>query len=669
MGLEDIVFKTSYDSETDDIANDFYGPCLANSTDYWRASGYFSSTLFDVLGHYLKDFLNNSGKMRLITNIEFSEKDIEAIELAENSTKYAEDKIKQIIEREFSPPMSKGTVLMTKLLQLGRLEIKVAAKISGPGIFHEKIGIFFDEEYAMAITGSMNDGEYALELNAESFDVMRPIYGKADEERIENKIARFKKLWDGKNHGTYRAYSWSDEITKKLVKIMKDSESGNYVNNLDTEYGVKADPRFIEHQTNAINLFFEDFDSTKSKPPMPAGGRGILCMATGSGKTYTALQIMERLFRENKIDQVIITTHLKDVCDQWAKKLEEAGKYPVFRQFDGESQAGEFEFHEEKGILVAGREGFCEYLISNFSNPSEREKNRLNRTFLIIDECHNFRGESYQRKMDKITENFTYRLGLSATPESAYDSEANDFLYKSISNHGILCPYFEFKLEDAIKKGILCSFNYHSIPYELSPEKVEERRNLLISLETNKTEKDLVKRAKMEKILPQMIAKIHKLAPSKAKHFEEMIIKSGGKDSEYLTRCIIYCEDTAYMNEHVIPMIGKYTSLWKSYVGNESNIHLERFANNEIEVLIACGKLNEGIDIKSIKNIIMFSYTGAAESLVVTQRIGRALRITQEDPDKKANIFDFYWEEANPDSSEIKRKDWLTNLANIEPEG
>jgi superfamily II DNA or RNA helicase len=668
MGLEDFVFKTSYDSETDDIANDFYGPCLANSTEYWRASGYFSSTLFDVLGHYLKDFLNSEGKMKLITNIEFSEKDIEAIELAENSEQIAEDKIKQIIENEFTPPLSKGSVLMTKLLQMGRLEIKVAVKISGPGVYHEKIGIFFDEDYAIAITGSMNDGEYALEWNGESFDVMRPIHGDADKERISNKISRFKKLWSGKIHGTYRAYDWSEEATKKLIKKMEYTESGDYQRENKTDFGIVADPRFVEHQTKAINLFFEEYDPKFSESPMPAGGKGILCMATGSGKTYTALQIMERLFEENKIDQVIITTHLKDVCDQWAKKLEDSGKYPVFRQFDGKNQGSEFEFHDGNGILVAGRGGFCEFLLSNFSNPNEADKKRLNRTFLIIDECHNFRGETYQNKMDNITENFNYRLGLSATPESMYDSEANEFLYKSISNNGVRKPYFEFKLEDAIKRGILCSFNYHSIPYELSVEKVNERRGLLISLENNKKEKDPIKRAENEKILPQLIAKIHKLATSKPKHFERMITESGGKDSPYLKRCIIYCENIAYMEDHVIPIISKYTNLWKAYVGNESNIHLERFANKEIEVLIACGKLNEGIDIKSIKNIVMFSYTGADESLVVTQRIGRALRITQDEPNKKANIFDFYWEEAKPNSSEMRRKDWLSNLANIETE-
>lgn len=665
--LDLMKFKTCYNSEIDDIANDFYGPCLANSSEYWRSSGYFSSSLFDVIGHYLKSFIENGGKMKLITNVHFSNEDIEAINDAENKEIIIHEKINEIIEEDFTPPLSKGSILMTRLLQLDRLEIKVAAPINGPGIFHEKVGIFFDDDYSIAISGSMNDGIFALELNNESFDVFRSENGNADMDRINAKINNFNTLWNGKI-GNYQTYNWSDEATKKLIQIKEDTENGNYTSEDTDDFGIIADPRFVEHQTKAIDLFFEDFDPTFSQSPMPAGGKGILCMATGSGKTYTALQIMERLYKENKIDQVIITTHLKDVCDQWATKLEVSGRYPVFRQFDGENQASDFEFHEDQGILVAGREGFCDYLLNNFDSPSESEKERLSRTFLIIDECHNFRGTQYQKKMDKITEHFRYRLGLSATPESIYDSNANEFLYQSICNHGVMNPYFEFKLEDAIKKGILCPFNYHAIPYELPSEKVEERKKLLVSIEINKKEIDPVKRASNEKQLAQKIAKIHKLAVSKPVEFEKIILQSGGKDSPYLKRCIIYCEDIAYINDHVAPIIGEYTNLWKTYVGNESSEQLNRFSNGDIEILIACGKLNEGIDIKSIQNIVMFTYTGAEESLIVTQRIGRALRISRDEPNKKANIFDFYWEEAIPTSSEMRRKDWLTDLANIEPE-
>ena len=588
--------------------------------------------------------------------------------MAENSEQIAEDKIRQIIEDEFTPPLSEGSVLMTKLLQMGRLEIKVAAKISGPGVYHEKIGIFFDENYAIAITGSMNDGEYALEWNGESFDVMRPIHGDADKERISNKISRFKKLWSGKIHGTYKTYDWSEEATKKLIKKMEQTESGNYQKENKIDFGIVADPRFVEHQTKAINLFFEEYDPGLSESPMPAGGKGILCMATGSGKTYTALQIMERLYKEGKIDQVIITTHLKDVCNQWATKLEESGKYPVFRQFAGENQSGEFEFFAGKGILVAGREGFCDYLLSNFDSPDENERKRLNRTFLIIDECHNFRGSQYQKKMDKITDHFRFRLGLSATPDSAYDADANQFLYQSICNPGVFNPFFEFKLEDAIKKGILCPFDYHPMAYHLPSEKIDERKKLLVRIEINKKETNHIKRAQNQEKLARDIAKIHKLAVSKPLEFEKIILSSGGAKSPYLRRCIIYCEDIPYIENHVIPVVRKYTNLWKTYVGNESREHLERFSNNEIEILIACGKLNEGVDIKSIQNIVMFSYTGNSESLVVTQRIGRALRISSENPNKKANIFDFYWEDASPQSSEMQRVEWLNEISSYEVE-
>ena len=85
--------------------------------------------------------------------------------------------------------------------------------------------------------------------------------------------------------------------------------------------------------------------------------------------------------------------------------------------------------------------------------------------------------------------------------------------------------------------------------------------------------------------LAQKIAKIHKLAVSKPLEFEKIILSSGGAKSPYLRRCIIYCEDIQYIENHVIPVVRKYTNLWKTYVGNESNEHLERFSNNEIEIL------------------------------------------------------------------------------------
>ena len=49
-----------------------------------------------------------------------------------------EEKISEIIEREFADPLPKNTYVLTKLLEIGRLKIKVAVRKSG--IYHEKIG-------------------------------------------------------------------------------------------------------------------------------------------------------------------------------------------------------------------------------------------------------------------------------------------------------------------------------------------------------------------------------------------------------------------------------------------------------------------------------------------------------------------------------------------------
>ena len=44
MVLRDIPLKQAYDSDEDDILNDFYVPALTNSTSYKRLAGFFSST-------------------------------------------------------------------------------------------------------------------------------------------------------------------------------------------------------------------------------------------------------------------------------------------------------------------------------------------------------------------------------------------------------------------------------------------------------------------------------------------------------------------------------------------------------------------------------------------------------------------------------------------------
>ena len=50
--------------------------------------------------------------------------------------------IERIVKEEFTSPMGDGAALLTRLLEMGRLEIRIARKPEG--IYHEKIELFFD---------------------------------------------------------------------------------------------------------------------------------------------------------------------------------------------------------------------------------------------------------------------------------------------------------------------------------------------------------------------------------------------------------------------------------------------------------------------------------------------------------------------------------------------
>ena len=48
MSLKDISIKIKYDSDEDDLLNDFYIPVLSEANEYYRLSGFFNSSSLSV---------------------------------------------------------------------------------------------------------------------------------------------------------------------------------------------------------------------------------------------------------------------------------------------------------------------------------------------------------------------------------------------------------------------------------------------------------------------------------------------------------------------------------------------------------------------------------------------------------------------------------------------
>ena len=92
---------------------------------------------------------------------------------------------------------------------------------------------------------------------------------------------------------------------------------------------------------------------------------------------------------------------------------------------------------------------------------------------------------------------------------------------------------------------------------------------------------------------------------------------------------------------------------------------MRRFASGELECLVTCHKVSEGIDIKSLESVILFA--SAKAKLETIQRIGRCLRVDPNNWGKIANVIDFIRNDPGTKSTDEERSDWLTALSKIRP--
>ena len=93
--------------------------------------------------------------------------------------------------------------------------------------------------------------------------------------------------------------------------------------------------------------------------------------------------------------------------------------------------------------------------------------------------------------------------------------------------------------------------------------------------------------------------------------------------------------------------------------------NLVEFAKGNLKCIINCKKLNEGINMKSLSNIILVSSDGKRQLI---QRLGRVLRIDEENnPDKRAFVLDFINDEQkeNMDGADFRRYEELNKLTKI----
>lgn len=636
--------KAHYRSGASNLGKEFFSLCLKSCIGYRRAAGFFSSSALITWADALPRLATpNAVNIKLLISPQLSIDDLNALKNAVDPIEKV--RFQQIVSDQIvldalefaqnpSTPESKKLrlKLFTWMIANGHLELRFAfpTHIEPSGIFHEKIGVFeFPWGDQLAFTGSANESITGHERNYESIDVYRS-WIEADQERVITKKIQFDEAWEGQAYGL-EAVTLSAHALEQ-IKIQAPSNMPDMCDEEDKP--VHEDTRW-RHQDEAINRFI-------------TAKNGILEMATGTGKTRTAIKILTALIDKGEISGVVISTDGTDLLDQWRKEIDrwnlhQKGHFRVLRHFGAQHEMTDFALKPQGAIILISR-GALPGLVQLLP---ESKRHKL---LIIHDEVHGLGSPENRNKLTGQHQSFGYRLGLSATPEREYDEVGVAFIESEIGP-----VIYQFGLKEAIERGILCEFDYVPLEYALTQDDKDRLHNIYLK----KAARERVGSPMSNEEIWTEIAKVYKTAEAKPYIFKQFL----PQNSDIRKSTIIFVETKEY-GSRILPIIHKHTHLYRTYYGDDERLNLVEFADGNIDCLITCHRISQGIDIKNLKNVVLFS--SARSKLETIQRIGRCLRYDPQNPAKRAKVIDFVRPQDPEDdipNADQDRCDWLRQIS------
>ena len=656
MCLPDIVLKPEYRTLKEDIVKDFYIPLLSKAKLYKRAVGYFSSTVLKDISYGIAKLAQNQGKILMVASPNLSHEDIEAI-----AKGY--DNRNKIIERAISTEINKideyhdmdRLNLLANLISDGVMDIRFAVTLNNQqcGIYHEKMGIIEDEQgNKVAFSGSLNETSNALNNNYESIDVFCSWNKGTECERVKLKDEAFERIWnDTEQHiEVYSFPSVQDLLIERFKKGPPDYKldekefidlsKENQIKRISRYPKFPQDLKLHPYQQEAVDNFAKE------------NFRGIFDMATGTGKTITALASIVRCSESvhNKLAVVILCPY-QHLVTQWVEDITRFNINPIIG-FSSSPQK-DWETKLRNAIadqkFIAEKSFFC-FISTNKTFTSQKVQSILNKIkapiLLVADEAHNLGATSISKHLD---ERFTYRLALSATLDRHHDEGGTELLYNFFGNKCI-----EYDLKTAIKNGFLTKYNYYPVLVYLTEDELDQYHAYTTEIAKNIIyDKDGNTCLTIEgKKLALQRSRLVAGAQNKLSVLKQEILPY--KDSSNI---LVYCgATTVYDEDHINDDLSKEKRQIEAVVnllGNGLGMKVHKFTAEEgiedresiksnfesqtLQAIVAIKCLDEGVNIPGIKTaFILASSTNPKEYV---QRRGRVLRLY---PGKhRAEIFDF----------------------------
>ena len=671
--FNELQIKQEYRSPQDNIIQDFYIPVLENAVSYRRSVGFFSSSALVEISKGICELAKKGGKIELVASPYISAEDEVAIRLGyENRAKIIENALLRGLKTESENFFEKERLnLLANLIEQGVLNVKIAFTENGSsvGIYHEKLGLVEDSGgNKIAFSGSMNESENAFTKNYETVDVFCSWKSEDEKRRVLQKEKAFAAIWG--NYDEKLKVLHFPSIDKAILEKYKRGKSDF---DLDRkEFGERKSEKLSSNLEVNEEKGKWNSDEKIFKVNLPSGLLlhpyqkraveewerrnfvGIYDMATGTGKTLTALASLTRIYHKLKgnICVVILCPYIHLVL-QWIEDVEKFGIRPIVAFGSSPQKDWKNKLRDSviKRNFSDGERGFFCLVSSIATFKREFVQGEISKIrkpiFLIADEAHNLGSAASLKYLNR--EKFLYRLGLSATLERHFDDAGTKGL---LNFFGEKC--IEYGLKEAIDEGYLTPYRYYPIVTTLNLKEKEKYLDLTESIKNEVRCDEFGDKTLSEKGKKLCIERARVVAGSASKTEALLrMIKPYAKNFNIL----IYCGATRFsedgedadQDELAVRQIdGIVKKLYDEYemkiskfiaekTSDEREIIIENFKRKRIQVITAIKCLDEGVNIPSIKTaFILASSTNPKEYI---QRRGRVLRLSEGK--NFAEIYDF----------------------------
>lgn len=409
--------------------------------------------------------------------------------------------------------------------------------------------------------------------------------------------------------------------TAEELEYMIQKRSRNNITDLQIRDDISGRP----YQKMAITNICERFNDLHR--------RGLIVMATGTGKTRVSISLVEVLARNKWIKNVLFLADRTSLVQQAFKNFQKILPNMSYCVLSDKSLANE----PNARITFSTHQTMINYI-----DAEDKEFTSARFDLIIVDEAH----RSIFNKYGSIFSYFDCLLvGLTATPKDEVD--ANTYHLFNCENGE---PNFSYSLEEGVKEHYL-------VPY-----KVKSKTTKLLTHGIKYSDLSAADKQKADVILPddvdsdyvipkETLFKIFYNEDTCRRVIDELMTNGLKVDyGQKIGKTIIF----AYNHKHAqlivdafhktYPKYGEdYCQLVDNYIKGANELIVKFETDDNFRIAVSVDMLDTGVDVPGVLNLVFFKPVKSKIKFV--QMIGRGTRLCPELIDGKDKeyflIFDY----------------------------